>query len=69
MVRFFLGFVEVPFFPGAVYYLSCWYTKREIGVRMALLICGILLSNAFAGLISAGILSGMDGVGNLESWQ
>lgn len=69
MVRFFLGFVEAPFFPGAVYYLSCWYTKREIGVRMALLICGILLSNAFAGLISAGILSGMDGVGNLESWR
>ncbi|OQE18296.1 hypothetical protein PENSTE_c018G03077 [Penicillium steckii] len=69
MVRFFLGFVEAPFFPGAVYFLSCWYTKREIGVRMALLICGILLSNAFAGLISAGILSGMGGVANLEAWR
>ncbi|CAI7604041.1 unnamed protein product [Penicillium pancosmium] len=69
MVRFFLGFVEAPFFPGAVYFLSCWYTKREIGVRMALLICGILLSNAFAGLISAGILSAMEGVGNLASWR
>jgi sugar phosphate permease len=36
---------------------------------MALLICGILLSNAFAGLISAGILSGMNGVGHLQSWR
>lgn len=69
MVRLFLGFVEAPFFPGAIYFLSCWYTKREIGIRMALLICGILLSNAFAGLISAGILSGMNGVGHLASWR
>lgn len=69
MVRFFLGFVEAPFFPGAVYFLSCWYTRREIGVRMALLICGILLSNAFAGLISAGILSGMEGVAGLAAWR
>ena len=69
LVRFFLGFVEAPFFPGAVYYLSCWYTKREIGVRMALLVCGILLSNAFAGLISAGILSGMGGVAGLAAWR
>ncbi|CAI7629796.1 unnamed protein product [Penicillium bialowiezense] len=69
ILRFCLGFVEAPFFPGAIYYLSCWYTKREIGVRMALLICGILLSNAFAGLISAGILSGMGGVGHLAAWR
>jgi sugar phosphate permease len=69
MVRLFLGFVEAPFFPGAIFFLSCWYTKREIGIRMALLICGIPLSNAFAGLISAGILSGMNGVGHLASWR
>lgn len=69
VVRFVLGLVEAPFFPGAVYYLSCWYTKRELGVRMAMLICGLLLSNSFAGLISAGILSGMSGVGSLAAWR
>ncbi|KAL4864294.1 hypothetical protein BDV12DRAFT_201253 [Aspergillus spectabilis] len=69
VLRFILGLVEAPFFPGAIFYLSCWYTKRELGVRMALLICGLLLSNAFAGLISAGILSGMAGVGNLAAWR
>lgn len=36
---------------------------------MALLICGLLLSNSFAGLISAGILSGMEGVGKLAPWR
>jgi MFS family permease len=68
-VRFFLGIIEAPFFPGAIYFLSCWYTPRELGVRMALLICGLLLSNSFAGLISAGILSGMAGVGHLHAWR
>ncbi|KAF9880162.1 allantoate permease [Colletotrichum karsti] len=69
VVRFFLGIVEAPFFPGAIYYLSCWYTKKELGLRMALLVCGLLLSNCFAGLISAGILSGMAGVGHLAAWR
>ena len=68
-VRFFLGIVEAPFFPCAIYYLSCWYKKNELGTRMALLVSGLVLSNAFAGLISAGILKGMAGVGNLHPWQ
>ncbi|KAF7541244.1 hypothetical protein G7054_g682 [Neopestalotiopsis clavispora] len=69
IVRFILGLVEAPFFPGAIYYLSCWYTKKELGIRMAFLVSGILLSNAFAGLISAGILDGMTGVTKLASWR
>lgn len=69
IVRLVLGLVEAPFYPGAVYFLSAWYTKKELGIRMAFLICGLLLSNAFAGLISAGILSGMTGVGNLATWR
>ncbi|KAF5987490.1 putative permease of the major facilitator superfamily [Fusarium bulbicola] len=69
VVRFILGVVEAPFFPGAIYYLSTWCTKKELGIRMALLVCGILLSNCFAGLISAGILSGMAGVGHLAAWR
>jgi MFS family permease len=68
-IRFCLGLVEAPFFPGAIFFLSCWYTKKELGIRMALLVCGILLSNAFAGLISAGILKGMAGVGRLHAWR
>jgi MFS family permease len=69
IARFMLGVIEAPFYPGAVYFLSCWYTKKELGIRMAFLICGLLLSNAFAGLISAGILSGMTNVGNLAAWR
>lgn len=69
VARFMLGLIEAPFYPGAVYFLSCWYTKKELGIRMAFLISGLLLSNAFAGLISSGVLSGMAGVGNLAAWR
>ncbi|KAF8911892.1 hypothetical protein CPB85DRAFT_1252873 [Mucidula mucida] len=32
--RFFLGFIEAAFYPASVYYLSRWYTRKEIGLRM-----------------------------------
>ena len=27
-IRFFLGFVEAAYFPGCLYFLSCWYTRK-----------------------------------------
>lgn len=36
-VRILLGISEAPFFPGVFYLLSCWYTKRELGLRMVCL--------------------------------
>ncbi|KAF2673693.1 retrograde regulation protein 2 [Microthyrium microscopicum] len=68
-VRFFLGFVEAAFFPGALFYLSSWYTRKELGLRTALLYSGSLVSGAFSGLISAGITSGLDGVHGLRAWR
>lgn len=29
--RFFLGCIEAGLFPGAIYLLTCWYTKKETG--------------------------------------
>lgn len=68
-VRFFLGVVEAPYFPCAIYFLSCWYKKGELGIRMALLVSGLITSNAFAGLLAAGILSGIGDAGGLHQWQ
>jgi hypothetical protein len=64
-----LGVIEATFFLGAIYLLSGWYTKHELGVLMALLVYGLLLSNCFAGLISVGILPGMKGVRHLTAWR
>lgn len=40
MVRFFLGFVEAPFYPGALYVLSLFYTRKEIATRVSILYAG-----------------------------
>jgi MFS family permease len=47
LTRFFLGFIEAAFFPGALFLLSKWYKRSELGQRTALLSCGSLISNAF----------------------
>jgi MFS family permease len=67
-VRFFLGFVEAPYFPGCLYFLSSWYTRKELAFRTAMLYSGSLLSGAFSGLIAAGITSGLDGARGIAAW-
>ncbi len=34
--------IEAAFFPGAVYLISQWYRKNELGVRTCILYCGAL---------------------------
>lgn len=67
--RFFLGFVEAAFLPGALLILSKWYTRRELTTRNAVLFCGNLISNAFSALIAAGVLSNMQGVLGHAAWR
>ena len=69
LTRFFLGFVEAAFFPGALFLLSKWYKRSELGQRTALLFCGSLLSNAFGALIASGILDGMEGKLGHAAWR
>ncbi|KAH6886844.1 major facilitator superfamily domain-containing protein [Thelonectria olida] len=68
-VRFFLGFIEAAFLPGALLILSKWYTRRELTTRNAILFCGNLISNAFSALIGAGVLSNMQGVLGHAAWR
>lgn len=68
-IRFFLGFVEAAFLPGALLILSKWYTRKELTTRNAILFCGNLISNAFAALIGAGVLSNMQGVLGHSAWR
>ncbi|KAI0254780.1 MFS general substrate transporter [Lactifluus subvellereus] len=69
LTRFFLGFVEAAFFPGALFLLSKWYKRSELGLRMALLSCGFLISNSFGSLMASGILSGMQGKLGHAAWR
>ncbi|OQE13214.1 hypothetical protein PENFLA_c052G06096 [Penicillium flavigenum] len=67
--RFILGVVEAPFFCAILFYLSKWYTKRELAFRMSIFYSGSLLSGAFGNLIAAGILNGLRGHRGLSAWQ
>lgn len=67
--RFILGLVEAPFFAGVLFYLSKWYTKSELNLRMSIFYSGSLLSGAFGNLIAAGILEGLAGKRGLAAWQ
>ena len=60
-VRFFIGFVEAAFLPGALLILSKWYTRKELTLRNAILFCGNLISNAFSSLVGAAVLGNMEG--------
>ncbi|KAF9247256.1 major facilitator superfamily domain-containing protein [Melanogaster broomeanus] len=67
--RFLLGFVEAAFFPGALFLLSQWYKRHELGLRMAILTCGSSVSNAFGSLVASGILAVMDGKLGFAAWR
>lgn len=69
LCRFFLGFLEAPFFPGALFLLSAWYKPKELATRTAILYTGSLLSGGFGGLVGAGVQYGLDGVHGLHAWQ
>ncbi|KUI72088.1 hypothetical protein VM1G_07538 [Cytospora mali] len=68
-VRFCLGFVEAPFFPGAIFLMSSWYTRAELTQRIAWFYSGSALANMFGGLLGAAILGNLDGDMGLAGWR
>ncbi|KZS87183.1 MFS general substrate transporter [Sistotremastrum niveocremeum HHB9708] len=69
LCRIFIGIPEAAFYPGAVFLLSRWYTRKELAFRSAILYFGSLISNAFGSLIAAGILANMEGQLGLSAWR
>ncbi|OJD24545.1 hypothetical protein ACJ73_04096 [Blastomyces percursus] len=66
--RFFLGLLEGGLFPGIVLYLSSFYRRHELQVRVGLFFSAAALSGAFSGLLAAAIQN-MEGLRNLRGWQ
>jgi MFS family permease len=42
LTRLFLEITEAPFYPGALYLLSLFYTRKEIATRISILFTGML---------------------------
>lgn len=68
-VRFFLGVVEAPFYPGALYLLSLFYTRKEIATRISILYSGNIFAVSFSGLIAAATFETLDGVHGVQGWR
>ncbi|KAK6382975.1 hypothetical protein LTS17_003645 [Exophiala oligosperma] len=69
VVRLFLGVVEGPYFPGSLFLLSSWYTRKELALRTSVLYTGSLLAGGLGGLVGAGIQSGLDGALGITAWR
>lgn len=67
--RFLLGITEAPFYPGALYMISMFYTRKESATRMAIFYTGNMAASSFSGLIAAGIFEGLDKKNGLAGWQ
>ncbi|KAL4899066.1 hypothetical protein BDW74DRAFT_184068 [Aspergillus multicolor] len=66
--RFILGVTEAPFFAGCAFLFSGWYTRKEIGFRLAVFYCAAMLAGAFGGLFAAGIEAAFKNH-SLPSWR
>lgn len=69
LVRFFLGVTEAPYYPGALFLLSLFYTRKEIATRISILYSGNIIATAFSGLIAAAVFNTIDGNYGLEGWR
>ncbi|KAK5166506.1 uncharacterized protein LTR77_008049 [Saxophila tyrrhenica] len=67
--RLLLGLFEAGFFPGVVIYLSLFYNKGSIALRMGYFFSASAISSAVGGLLSYGIGQGMDGTAGWKAWR
>ncbi|SCO91063.1 related to allantoate permease [Fusarium oxysporum] len=67
--RFFLGCIEAGLFPGAIYLLTCWYTKKEIGKRFCIFYTSGCIAPALGGIMAGAIVKGLEGVRGIPGWR
>jgi MFS family permease len=56
-LRFLLGLAEAGFFPGLIYYLTCWFPARERARTIAAFMTATLAAGIIGGPISGALLS------------
>lgn len=67
VVRFLLGVAEAGFFPGVIYYLTCWFPGRHRARIMALFLIALPFSSVIGAPLSTSLL-GIEALG-LRGWQ
>jgi len=60
--------VEAGLFPGLAVYLTFFYTKKELALRIGYLFVSAALAGAFGGLLAFAI-GNLDGRGGYSGWR
>lgn len=66
-VRFLLGIAEAGFFPGIIYYLTCWFPARQRARIIGLFLIALPLSSVIGAPLSIALLD-INALG-LHGWQ
>ncbi|KAF3034338.1 hypothetical protein E8E12_006148 [Didymella heteroderae] len=66
--RVLLGALEAGLFPGMSLYLTFWYTKNELALRVGYLFVSAAIAGALGGLLAFGI-GRMDGIQGMSGWR
>ncbi|PNS21932.1 hypothetical protein CAC42_530 [Sphaceloma murrayae] len=66
--RLLLGLLEGGLFPGLAIYLTIFYTKRELALRVGYLFVSAAVAGACGGLLAYGI-GFMDGIAGQSGWR
>jgi ACS family tartrate transporter-like MFS transporter len=68
VLRTLLGFAEAGFFPGMIYYLSCWFPRRARAQAVARFMTAIPVAGVVGGPLS-GLILGLDGTAGMAGWR
>lgn len=67
-LRVILGVFEAGYFPGAVYLLSTWFVRYDVGKRYAVFYMIGSLASAVSGILAYGLMQ-MDGIAGYRGWR
>ncbi|KAK1656710.1 major facilitator superfamily domain-containing protein [Colletotrichum godetiae] len=67
--RFFLGMIEAGLFPGALFLLTCWYTKKEVGKRFCIFYTSGCVAPALGGIMAGAVISRLEGARGISGWR
>ncbi len=68
-LRFLLGVAEAGFFPGIIFYLTCWFPRRHHARMVALFMTAIAFAGVLGSPLSGWLLQVSDGWHDMKAWQ
>lgn len=66
--RLFIGVFEAGMFPGFLLLIGSWYTRRQVGSRLAWFLVANDIAGSVSGLLGAG-LGSLDGTNGYSGWS